>query len=165
MASIFGGNPATSVTPQASNPFASNNAATGTGSIPPAQGTQTSLFGSSRTQQSPAAQSSSLGPQPPANNSQPQERQAAQATRAAYFNSLLERGKKRPLTSALQSGNFDDVPTLQLGLDDIRRKARELGTAGNKDAQQSFAATKAYESFPKLLSIVRETVPNLAFIL
>lgn len=72
-----------------------------------------------------------------------QGRVSTQATQPAFFNSLLERGKKRPLSTTGQNGNgnFEDVPSLQLGLDDIRRKARELGTLGNKDPQQN--GTKA----------------------
>jgi nuclear pore complex protein Nup93 len=43
----------------------------------------------------------------------------------------------------VQNGNFEEVPSLQLGLDDIRRKARELGTSGTKDSLQNSTATKA----------------------
>ena len=68
---------------------------------------------------------------------------STQGTQPAFFNSLLERGKKRPLSATVQSGNFEDVPSLQLGLDDIRRKARELGTPGTKDSLQNGTATKA----------------------
>lgn len=50
----------------------------------------------------------------------------------AYFNSLLEKGKKR--AHAADGGpGFGDLPSLQLGLEDIARKARELGGLGSQD--------------------------------
>lgn len=125
------------------------------------QPTQTSLFGGqSQAQQQPAqpsslfggqsqaqqqpGQSSILGQsQQPATDGQAQGRASTQATQPAFFNSLLEKGKKRPLSATGQNGNFDEIPSLQLGLDDIRRKARELGTAGQKDTQQAGTASKA----------------------
>ncbi|KAJ5580119.1 Nucleoporin interacting component Nup93/Nic96 [Penicillium hispanicum] len=144
MSSIFGASSlGASTTPKTSNLFGSNNAATGTASTSATQNAQPLPFGSSQVQQ-PPAQSSILGPQPLGSNGQSQERLPTQATQPAFFNSLLERGKKRPLSAAVQSGNFEDVPTLQLGLDDIRRKARELGTSGNKVPQQNATATKAH---------------------
>ncbi|KAJ5222566.1 uncharacterized protein N7469_008806 [Penicillium citrinum] len=124
--SLFGGL-GSSTTPQSTSLFGSNtgtsafgNATTSAGAT---QGTQTSsLFGQTQPQQQQQpAQSSILG--------QPQQQQQQQQQH------LLERGKKRPLSTAAQNGNFEDIPSLQLGLDDIRRKARELGTAGKHDAQ------------------------------
>lgn len=118
----------------------------GNTSTAPAQSAQTSsLFGQSQAQPQQPAQTSLLGqPQP----QQPSNGQAAgqpstQGTQPAFFNSLLERGKKRPLSATVQSGNFEEVPSLQLGLDDIRRKARELGTPGTKDSLQNGTTTKA----------------------
>ena len=70
-------------------------------------------------------------------------RPAGQATQPAYFNSLLERGKKRPLSETGQSSGFEDLPNLQLGLDDIRRKARELGAGGANDFPPNGVNTKA----------------------
>ena len=142
--SLFGGAGLGATTiPQPSSLFASTNATsafgnTATGSTQPSQ--TPSLFGQSQAQQQPA-QSSLLGTQPQATNQQ--EQLSNQATKPAFFNSLLERGKKRPLSAAGQNGNFEDVPSLQLGLDDIRRKARELGASVNKDSQQTGATTKA----------------------
>jgi nuclear pore complex protein Nup93 len=49
-----------------------------------------------------------------------------QAPKAAFFSSLLERGKKRP-HGLMHTGPASDVPSLQLGLNDIRRSARGLG--------------------------------------
>ncbi|KAJ5806962.1 hypothetical protein N7474_010554 [Penicillium riverlandense] len=104
-----------------------------------------SLFGGQSQAQQQPAQSSILGQsQQPATDGQAQGRASTQATQPAFFNSLLERGKKRPLSATGQNGNFDEIPSLQLGLDDIRRKARELGTAGQKDTQQAGTASKAH---------------------
>jgi nuclear pore complex protein Nup93 len=102
------------------------------GGQPPAQQqpTQSSFLG--QTQQ--PVQSSLLGQTQQPNTAQTHGQPPIASTQPAFFNSLLERGKKRPLSSVGQNNNFEDVPSLQLGLDDIRRKARELGTAGQKDA-------------------------------
>jgi nuclear pore complex protein Nup93 len=110
----------------------------------PAQSTQApSMFGQTQTQAPQPAQSTHLvQPQPQATSVQAPGQASTQGTQPAFFNSLLERGKKRPLSATVQSGNFEDVPSLQLGLDDIRRKARELGTSG-KDSLQNGTATKA----------------------
>jgi nuclear pore complex protein Nup93 len=59
------------------------------------------------------------------------------STQPAFFNSLLERGKKRPFSTAPWDGNSADLPKLQLGLDDIRRKARELGTGAPSQVRQT----------------------------
>lgn len=68
----------------------------------------------------------------------------SQSTQPAFFNSLLERGRKRPFsTNASQEGNVADLPSLQLGLDDIRRKARELGSGGPVPARQANSDSKA----------------------
>lgn len=144
--SLFGGGGGLGGTTNAqpSSLFASTNATSAfgntstTGTTQPAQ--TSSLFG--QTQSQPQAQPQAQATAQP-KNSVEQERLAAQATKPAFFNSLLERGKKRPLSGTGQNGNFDDVPSLQLGLDDIRRKARELGPGGSKDSQQNGTTTKA----------------------
>lgn len=87
----------------------------------------TSAFGSQSQAQPQPSQASILG--------QSQARPSGQTTQPAFFNSLLERGKKRPLSVIGQNGSFEELPSLQLGLDDIRRKARELGSGGPKDSQ------------------------------
>lgn len=48
-----------------------------------------------------------------------------------YFDNLLEKGKKRTNASHGDSG-FGDLPSLQLGLGEIARKARELGGVGTQ---------------------------------
>ena len=81
------------------------------------------LFGSASTQQQPPQQ-------------QQQQQQGASlsqanaaTTRSAHFDHLLERGRKR---NAGENGttNFDELPSLQLGLGDIARKVRNLGAGG-----------------------------------
>ncbi|PYH47267.1 linker nucleoporin NIC96 [Aspergillus saccharolyticus JOP 1030-1] len=109
--------------------------------------TQTPLGGSLlatqlQAQQQPI-QSSSFGQ----NSMQPSAAQPAHVssqTQPAYFNSLLERGKKRPLSATGLNSTFDSLPTLQLGLDDIRKKARELGTKESKIQQKYAAHSKAH---------------------
>jgi nuclear pore complex protein Nup93 len=54
---------------------------------------------------------------------------------AAYFDQILERGRKR---NTQENGGLGDLPTLQLGLGDIARKVRNLGTGGTT-AQHSKA--------------------------
>ncbi|KAJ5895471.1 Nucleoporin interacting component Nup93/Nic96 [Penicillium taxi] len=137
-----------SAAPQTSSLFGTNNATTsapGTSTFGTTQGAQSSLFGASQAQPQPAQPSllgqSSLGQtQSQANPGPAQAGLSTQTTQPAFFNSLLERGKKRPLPGG-QNGNFENVPSLQLGLDDIRRKARELGSAGIRDHQST---TKAH---------------------
>ena len=106
---------------------------------------QTSIFGNTSTTQA-APTNSVFGSQ---SQAQPQPGQSSvfgqsqaqpalsssQTTQPAFFNSLLERGKKRPLSAVGQNSSFEELPSLQLGLDDIRRKARELGSGGPKDSQ------------------------------
>ncbi|KAJ5096250.1 hypothetical protein NUU61_005606 [Penicillium alfredii] len=145
--SLFGGSGlGATTTPQPASLFSSNNATGGLGasSTTNAQGAQTSsLFAGQSQAQPQPTQSSILGQtQQQASDGQAQGRPSSQSTQPAFFNSLLERGKKRPLSAAAQNTNFEDVPSLQLGLDDIRRKARELGTATHKEAQPN--TTKAH---------------------
>jgi nuclear pore complex protein Nup93 len=147
--SLFGGGGLGSSTPQSTSLFGSTNATSAfgnTSAAAPQAAPTSSLFGQSQAQ--PQAQAQAQAQQQPSQSSilgqtqtgsgQAQGRVSTQATQPAFFNSLLERGKKRPLSATGQNGNgnFEDVPSLQLGLDDIRRKARELGTSGNEDPQQ-----------------------------
>lgn len=136
--SLFGGGGlGASATPQSNSLFGANNSTASpfaNFSATGAQGAQTSsLFGGQSQAQQQPAQAPTLGQTQQASNQQTQGQPASQSTQPAFFNSLLERGKKRPLSSVIQNNNFEDVPSLQLGLDDIRRKARELGSAGQKD--------------------------------
>lgn len=104
----------------------------------PAPSSGFSLLGRQTQQQAPQA-AASQAQQPPA----PQLAQS-QSTQPAYFNSLLERGKKRTFaSSATQDTGFGELPSLQLGLDDIRRKARELGAPDAKKTQHGARDQKA----------------------
>lgn len=47
----------------------------------------------------------------------------------AYFDSLLEKGRKR-IRNADGGNDFNELPSLQLGLTDIAKRARELGATG-----------------------------------
>ncbi|KAI4923415.1 hypothetical protein J4E85_008453 [Alternaria conjuncta] len=85
---------------------------------------QSSLFGATSNQQQPQQQQQ---------QQQQQGTSLAQANagtgRSAHFDNLLERGRKR---NAGENGttNFDELPSLQLGLGDIARKVRNLGAGG-----------------------------------
>lgn len=103
-----------------------------------------SLFGAQSQAQPQPAQSSILGQSQAQNNAAQISRPSNQATQPAFFNSLLERGKKRPLSAIGQSTNFEELPSLQLGLDDIRRKARELGSGGSKEPQHGLSSKGHY---------------------
>lgn len=108
-----------------------------------------SLFGGAQnkaTTTQPAAPSL-FAPQPQPqlqqqNNQSPQAAQGQQQQQAgqqsqggqlssqpAYFDSLLEKGRKRSHDADGGPG-FRDLPSLQLGLGDIAKKVRELGSVG-----------------------------------
>jgi len=105
-------------TQQSTNPNPSSN--------PPQTGGlgASSLFGATATQQ-PQSQQQQGAPLAQAN---------AGTGRSAHFDHLLERGRKR---NAGDNGlaNFDELPSLQLGLGDIARKVRNLGAGGPSAAQ------------------------------
>lgn len=101
----------------------------------------TSLFASLNNPTSQPPQSSIFASQPPQQQQQNQPSQPQQdgqqlygptgTPQPAYFDSLLERGKKRT-NGANGVGSFGELPSLQLGLGDISRRARELGGAGGQ---------------------------------
>ncbi|EFR05537.1 meiotically up-regulated 87 protein [Nannizzia gypsea CBS 118893] len=62
-------------------------------------------------------------------------------TQPAYFSSLLEKGKKRPLSS-FQNVSSVELPSLQLSLDDIRKSARGLGTTSPRRGSHMPAITE-----------------------
>lgn len=95
---------------------------------------KSSLFASQQQNQQFPGQNPALG-QTQQEANETETRPDSQSTQPAFFNSLLERGRKRPLSATGQSASFEELPTLQLGLDDIRRKARQLGTGEAKDSQ------------------------------
>lgn len=61
----------------------------------------------------------------------------------AYFDHLLERGKKRRETSS-GNGHFAELPSLQLGLGDIASKVRHLGGNGILSKEDRDGAGRAY---------------------
>ena len=75
--------------------------------------------------------SSIFAPKPTAQPEQSQQPGPAMSTGAqpVYFNSLLEKGKKRTRDADGGPG-FQELPSLQLGLGDIAKRVRELGGAG-----------------------------------
>lgn len=72
-----------------------------------------------------------------------QQPRAEQATsQPGYFDNLLEKGRKRAHDTDGGPG-FRDLPSLQLGLGDIAKKVRELGSVGTQ-AQRGRAADAHY---------------------
>ena len=62
--------------------------------------------------------------------------------RPGYFNSLLEKNKKR--TREVDGGvDLGEIPSLQLGLGDIARRVRELGGSGSQINGRRGADSKA----------------------
>ncbi len=55
----------------------------------------------------------------------------SRASQPVYFDNLLEKGKKR-VNGVNGDSGFGDLPSLQLGLGEIARKARELGGVGTQ---------------------------------
>ena len=87
-----------------------------------------SLFAPQQPQQpsqQPSQQLQNQNGQPQEESSQPSPG-SAKIAQPAYFNSLLEKGKKRARVIDGEPA-FGELPTLQLGLEDIARRARELG--------------------------------------
>lgn len=121
--------------PAAPSLFGNTN--TATSSQPPTS----SLFAPQQTQQ----QQNQQGDQ-----GQQQQRQDGQQSQVqdrsrqpAYFENLLEKGKKR--THDADGGpGFRDLPTLQLGLGDIAKRVRELGGQGPQFQGGKAADSKAH---------------------
>ncbi|KAF2097025.1 NIC-domain-containing protein [Rhizodiscina lignyota] len=69
---------------------------------------------------------------------------ASKPVQSAYFDHLLERGKKRN-NEKNGTSQLGELPSLQLGLGDIARKVRNLGTGGPSAAQaRGTGDTKAH---------------------
>lgn len=79
----------------------------------------------------------------PADQPAQAQKQNGHSAQAAYFESLLEKNRKRNRTVAEDSG-LGEVPSLQLGLGDISKRLRELGSAGNQGQGNPSADSKAY---------------------
>ncbi|KAI4093670.1 MAG: hypothetical protein LQ344_002735 [Seirophora lacunosa] len=61
----------------------------------------------------------------------------------AYFESLLEKGRKRSHEED-EASNLGELPGLQLGLSDIGRRVREIGGVGAQNAADKTADSKAH---------------------
>lgn len=162
----------------ASNPFA-NTAST---SAPTLGATATttapfgaSLFSNTANTSAPAGSSlfASQQPQQQGQATQPQQNNGGLRTstsQPAYFNSLLEKGKKRAHDTNGAS-SFAELPSLQLGLGDIARRARELhgtgqlaGRGGSTDSRAHYllaaSGVKPGASRRDLESLGSQTLPG-----
>jgi nuclear pore complex protein Nup93 len=94
-----------------------------------------------------------LSSQPAQASVQHTQSQHAQSApnQSAYFDQMLERGKKR---NVLENGGLGDLPSLHLGLADIARKARNLGTGGPTAAEARAGDPRAYANLPLIVVIV-----------
>ncbi|KAL8740793.1 MAG: hypothetical protein Q9190_006539 [Brigantiaea leucoxantha] len=110
----------------------------------PASGS--SLFAPAST---PAPGASIFASNPPQNQQNQPTQNGQQSTlpnrssQPAYFESLLEKGKKRA-RNADGRPDFGELPGLQLGLDDIARRVREIGGAGAQTTGDRAADSKAH---------------------
>ena len=68
---------------------------------------------------------------------------SAKSPQPAYFNNLLEKGKKRARADDGGAG-FGDLPSLQLGLGDLAKKVRELGGVGSRAQGSNAVDSKAH---------------------
>ncbi|KAL8834578.1 MAG: hypothetical protein Q9176_007397 [Flavoplaca citrina] len=91
----------------------------------------TGALGASQPSQ---AQTIENGQQPPA---------PPRLSQPAYFDSLLEKGKKRA-RDADGGTSFNELPGLQLGLSDIARRVREIGGVGSQLPAGRAADSKAH---------------------
>jgi len=137
-----------------SNPATSNNTSLFGNNNNATQAIQTgSLFGNvsnnnnNNTQTSQTSQTgglfgaSTINPQQPQQNTAQIQTQTqivkSESRQPAYFDQLLERGRKRKDNPSNSSG---DLPSLQLGLSDIARKVRTLGQGApqTRDAKSHY---------------------------
>ena len=115
-----------------------------------------SLFGQRQPATSQPAASSLFAPQATTGAlgaSQPSQTQPIQndqqppapprLSQPAYFDSLLEKGKKRA-RDADGGTSFNELPGLQLGLGDIARRVREIGGVGSQLPAGRAADSKAH---------------------
>ncbi|GAM88013.1 hypothetical protein ANO11243_060420 [Dothideomycetidae sp. 11243] len=116
---------ATTSAPQTSSLFGFGSSTTGTGS---------NLFGGAGAQNTaaqttqPQQQGGLFAGQQSTAAAQSEQTQRPEGRQPAYFDQLLERGRKRNALETNNNGStFGELPTLQLGLGDIARKVRNLG--------------------------------------
>lgn len=123
LSGLGGSKPQTSTNTFGQNPFPSQSEA-------PKVGVFTSLLGNNAQNQSLAA-------------SQAHAAKARDTVQTAYFNSLLEKNKKRT-RGVEETHGLDEIPGLNLGLGDISKRVRELGNLGGSGLRDKAADTKAY---------------------
>ncbi|KAI9802922.1 MAG: hypothetical protein M1825_002153 [Sarcosagium campestre] len=135
-----------SQTQTTASPFASLNASTqpqqstlfptNAASNPPPLG---SLLGANSTQQNrPSQNQTQIQP-----NQSQSVQQSAASTGPAYFDSLLERSRKRQ-HEASQGNGLEELPSLHLGLGDISHRVRALGSGGTPTHVDKKVDTKAH---------------------
>jgi nuclear pore complex protein Nup93 len=99
------------------------------------------LFGTSTSQ--PAASQPAQPPAPLGPLTAQPRQNTGSGTQSAYFDHLLERGKKRNKQQD-EDSQFNELPPLQLGLGDIARKVRILGTEGTQTQDSRMGDTRAH---------------------
>ena len=141
----FGSTPAQPAAPTSSLLGASSSAAPTGGSV-----------GQNTSQPAPADSffAASQGLNRPLNQGQTTQNQSqsgpnslSQSTREpAYFNSLLERGRKRahPSDSVQNESQLRQIPGLHLGLDDLTRRAQGIGARGGRATPVNGADSRAH---------------------
>lgn len=100
------------------------------------------LIGKSTSNQTQAQSQTQQGGQQAGQQQQNPQSEAA-ARQPAYFDQLLERGKKRQNVEN-GGGAFGELPSLQLGLGDIARKVRRLGQGGPSTALRANGDTRGH---------------------
>ncbi|KAL8867723.1 MAG: hypothetical protein Q9174_005474, partial [Haloplaca sp. 1 TL-2023] len=144
--SLFGGTQPAASQPQQNPTFPTSSLFGGTQPAASQQPASTSLF--APQQSNNAAGSSLFASQQPQQTNQPAQ-EATQPTaptrlsQPAYFDSLLEKGKKRNRDADGGSG-LGQLPELQLGLGDIARRVRDIGGVGTQTPAERAADSKAH---------------------
>ena len=132
---LGGPKPQTSTNTFGQNPFPSQSEA-------PKVGVFSSLLGNNAQNQSLAA-------------SQAQTAKARDTVQTAYFNSLLEKNKKRARGTEETNG-FEEISSLNLGLGDISKRVRELGNIGEIGTRDKATDAKAYVWFSENVDLTNE---------
>ncbi|KAF1812971.1 putative nuclear pore protein [Eremomyces bilateralis CBS 781.70] len=130
---------------QGTQPFGLSLGATTSSSQPP-QPTQPAQpfglgFGATTSSSQPAQVAQPV--QQPQQNTQNNQQATGGSSQSAYFDHLLERARKNNKNNGVSQ--FGELPNLQLGLADIARKVRDLGTGG--PAEAGAPGTNAYVQY------------------
>ncbi|KAK5949447.1 nuclear pore complex subunit [Knufia fluminis] len=105
--------------------------------------TSTNAFGSTFGQIPAASTLGGAGATQPQNPGQ-QDEAKAQNRESVYFNGLLERQKKKIKFSSDQSGQLGQLPSMNMDLGDLARRAQELGQKNQKLGQSSARDSRAH---------------------